>query len=174
MTNELRIIKTHQLDWVDTSKKIKPTAIVLHWWQVPTWLGDIKVLQCGLRLRKLSVQFAILKNGNIYQLVEDPTVFCHHARCANTSGIGIELQGLNAKDLDVQPAQFRALIELVTFLCHKYDIPTEFKFKNGRFYGISSHKTVDEYCNAKRLRKKKDVHDGYLKRVVETVSRQVK
>jgi N-acetyl-anhydromuramyl-L-alanine amidase AmpD len=174
MINEPNTITAKQLEWVDASKKIKPTAIVLHWWQVPTWLGGIKVLYLGLKRRKLSVQFAILKNGDIYQLVKDPTTYCHHARCANKSSIGIELQGLNAKDLDKQPDQFQAVVNLVTYLCSKYKIPTSFEFKNGRFYGISSHKVVDEYCHSKRLRKKKDLHDEYLQRVIEAVSIQLK
>ncbi len=170
MITEPYIIKTKQLEWVDASKMIKPTAIVLHWWQVPTWLGGIKLLYVRLKRRKLSVQFAVLKNGEIYQLVKDPAIYCHHARCANKSSIGIELQGFNAKDIDSQPNQFQATVDLVTFLCRKYKIRANFEFKNGRFYGIGSHKNVDEYCGSKRLRKKKDVHNEYLQRLVEAIT----
>jgi len=120
----------------------------------------------------LSVQFAVLKNGDIYQLVDDPTIYCKHARCANDSSIGIELQGFGAKDLDSQPEQFQAVVDLVTFLCDKYKIQTQFKVKENplRFYGISSHKVVDQYCQDKRLRKKIDIHDEYLQRVVKAIS----
>ena len=172
MVKEPTIIKTEQLAWVNSSNKIKPTAIVLHWWRVPTWLGGINYLIWGLRRRKLSVQFAVLKNGEIYQLVDDPTIYCRHAKCANESSIGIELQGFGAKDLARQLTQFQSTIKLVAYLCDKYKISVNFDIKNNplRFYGITSHKNVDQYCQIKRLLKKNDVNDEYLRRVILEIS----
>ena len=83
----MKDIKQTLLPWVDNTQRIEPTAIVLRWW------GGIKYAIWRLNRRELSVQFMILASGDTYQLVEDPTVLCHHARCANNSSIGIELQG---------------------------------------------------------------------------------
>jgi N-acetyl-anhydromuramyl-L-alanine amidase AmpD len=136
-------IQQKNLSWVDESQKIKPTAIVLHWWQVPSWFGGINYLIKGLKRWRTSVQFAITKDGKTYQLVSDPTILCHHARGANRSSLGIEIQGLNAKSLDRNIRQFEAVVELVKYLQDKYKIQTDFKVQEKpelRFYGVTSHK----------------------------------
>ena len=164
-------IKRTTLPWADNTQHILPTAIVLHWWGVPVWFGGMKYAIWRLKRRGLSVQFMILANGEIHQLVEDPTVLCHHARCANESSIGIELQGLGKKDLNKQQRQFKALIELVSNLVKLYEIPTQFSIvqqPNTRFYGIASHKWIDKYCRP-RLIKKRDVHDEYVNRVMDAL-----
>lgn len=161
------------LPWVDESQKITPTAIVLHWWQVPTWFGGIDYLIKSLKRWNTSVQFAVTKEGDIYQLVSDPTVLCRHARGANTSSIGIEIQGLNAKSLDKNKEQFKAVVSLVKYLQDKYNIQTEFEAQlkpSLEFYGITSHKQVDPYCGKRLLWHKRDVHDSYLKRVRRNIS----
>jgi hypothetical protein len=166
-------IYNKNLPWVDESQKIVPTSIVLHWWQVPSWFGGIDYLVKGLKRWKTSVQFAVTKEGHIYQLVPDPTVLCHHARGANKSSIGIEIQGLNARSLDKNKAQFEAVIDLVKYLQDKYDIQTGFKVKikpELRFYGVTSHKQVDPYCGKRLLWYKRDVHDAYLEKVKSRLS----
>lgn len=166
-------IEKRNLDWVDESKKIIPTAIVLHWWQVPIWFGGINYLIRGLKRWKTSVQFAVMKDGTIYQLVKDPTTLCHHARKANDSSIGIEIQGLGARSLDKNQKQFEAVVELVKHLKNTYNIQTDFEVKKSPkliFYGITSHKEVDPYCGKRLLWHKRDVHDGYLNRVRKVFS----
>ncbi len=161
------------LSWVDQSQRIVPTSIVLHWWQVPSWFGGIEYLIKGLKRWKTSVQFAVTKEGDIYQLVSDPTVLCHHARGANNSSIGIEIQGLNSKSLDRNNIQFEAVVDLVKHLQNKYNIQTEFRVQlkpTPIFYGVTSHKQVDPYCGKRLLWYKKDVHDEYLARVKNKLS----
>ena len=161
-------IEKRNLDWVDDSKKIIPTAIVLHWWQVPSWFGCINYLMKGLKRWNTSVQFAVTKDGKVHQLVNDPRILCHHARGANQSSIGIEIQGLNSRSLDKNNEQFKSVVELVKFLKEKYNIQTDFKVEESpklRFYGITSHKQVDPYCGKRLLWYKRDVHDSYLNRV---------
>ena len=111
--------------------------------------------------------------GEIFQLVTEPTVLCHHARCANNSSIGIELQGLGKHDLDKNTEQFESLVELVKTLTEKYKITPEFSVQKEpelRFYGIASHKQVDDYCCGHRLIKKRDVHQEYINRVAVAIS----
>lgn len=160
------------LPWVNQTKKIEPTAIVLHWWGVPRWFGGINYLVRALKRWKTSVQFAVTKDGKIYQFVTDPAVLCHHARAANKSSIGIEIQGLNSRSLDKNELQFEAIVELVKYLQNKYQIQTEFRVEQKpelRFYGVTSHKQVDPYCGKRLLWHKKDVHDEYLERVKDQI-----
>lgn len=157
-----------ELPWVDESIKIIPTAIVLHWWQVPDWFGGIDCLIKGLKRWNTSVQFAVTKNCEIYQLVKDPRTLCHHARAASNSSIGIEIQGRNSKSLDKNIDQFKAVLRLVKYLQKEYKIQTSFKVTNLpelRFFGVTSHKEVDPYCGKRLLRYKRDVHDEYLARI---------
>ncbi len=165
----------HILPWVDINKRIKPTAIVLHWWQAPIWFGGIRTLHFVLWLRKLSAQYTVLANGKVYQLVDSADIECHHARCANNSSIGIELQGYGAKDLDRHQKQFDSTAQLVAALCNQYKISPGFRVENKggyTFYGITSHKNIDEYCSSPG--RKKDVHDEYLQKIVDEVTPRLK
>ncbi|HSX14478.1 MAG TPA: peptidoglycan recognition family protein [Candidatus Saccharimonadales bacterium] len=167
-------IEKLSLPWVDSTKRIQPTAIVLHWWQVPTWFGGIKWFIFALKRKKLSVQFAVTKDGEVYQLTESPDVWCRHARCANNSSIGIEIQGLGRRDLDENQLQFQAVVGLVKELCRQFIIDPKFRVEQGentRFYGITSHKVVDKYCSGKRRLPKRDVHDEYVTRLIEALQR---
>ncbi len=131
----------------------------------------INHLAALLRRRGLSVQFAILSNGDIYQLSPASNTFCRHAKCANQSCIGIEIEGQDEHDLDANNLQFEAVVALVRWLAEKYHIKQEFRVDRGeekiRFYGITSHKQVDTHCpNANG---KVDVHDSYLERVLKAL-----
>lgn len=164
-------IKRHVLPWVDATNIIEPTCIVLHWWGEPINTKGIDHLVSLLRSRELSVQFAVLSNGDTYQLSPAPNTFCHHAKCANHSSIGIELEGQNEHDLDSNQLQFEAVVSLVIWLAEKYHIEHEFRVsgekEDVRFYGITSHKQVDTHCpNANG---KVDVHDSYLERVLKAL-----
>jgi len=166
-------IEKLNLPWIDQKEHIRPTAIVLHWWQVPSRLSSIRWFLSALKRKGLSVQFAVTKDGKIYQLVNSPDVKCAHARCANDSAIGIEIQGFGAKELDRQKEQFNAVAELVAKLCKDYKINPEFRVSNTSqqaiFYGVTSHKEVDKYCLARRFWPKRDVHDGYVQRIIESL-----
>lgn len=155
-------------DYFDPAKKIKPNAIVLHWWETPISDGGIDYFIELFAKRELSVQFVVMANGDIYQLTPAADSYGRHAKCANNSAIGIEIQGEGPQDLDSNQTQFENVVSLVKYLQDKFEIPTEFKVEgsdeNIRFYGITSHKNVDVYCpNASG---KKDVHDEYLARVI--------
>jgi N-acetylmuramoyl-L-alanine amidase len=159
------------LPWVDPDRTITPTAIVLHWWEEPIGRGDIELLEELWEERGLASQFAVLADGTIYQLTPHANSFGRHAKCANSSAIGIEIQGMGSDDLDGNTVQFQAVIALTRFLKQKFSIQTEFKVEGleqnetMRFYGVTSHRIVDIYCS--NASGKQDVHDEYLARVVE-------
>ncbi len=164
-------IKEHFLPWVDAEKKITPTAIVLHWWEEPINDQGVQYLADLLEPRGLAVQFAVLANGDIFQLTPTPDTYGRHAKCANDSAIGIEIEGMGAEDLDANEVQFGAVVALTRYLKEKYAIADEFHVDQDsdpmRFYGVTSHKNADVYCpNANG---KVDVHDEYLARVIEAV-----
>ena len=118
------------------------------------------------------MQFVVLKNGQVIQLVEDPTVYCHHVRCANKSSIGIEIQARGKIDLDKNDKQFLSVVNLVRHLVNKYNLQKNFEVKHQpalTFYGISSHKEVDKYCSRNRYIKKRDVHNDYVRKILELI-----
>lgn len=159
-------------NYFDPSRKIRPTAIVLHWWEEPISNGGIDYFIGLFAKRELSVQFVVMVNGDIYQMTPQADNYGRHAKCANESAIGIEIQGQGPQDLDSNQAQFEQVVRLVKYLQDEFDIQTAFKVEDSeediRFYGITSHKNVDAYCpNASG---KQDVHDEYLDRVVEAIS----
>ncbi len=169
------IIKTDGFpeSYFDKTRLITPTCIVLHWWEEPIDNFGINQLIDLLSKRRLSVQFGVLANAEIYQLTPHPNSFARHAKCANNSSIGIEIQGMGPKDLDSNQKQFSSVVELVRWLSSIYKIGPNFSVENTHnqesiiFHGIASHKLVDPFCaNANG---KKDVHDSYLKRVVGSV-----
>jgi len=161
-------IEKNALPWLDASHKITPTCIVLHWWNMPDNEPGIEALRSVLGSRELSVQFAILKNGAIYQLSPSEDTYCRHAKCANDSSIGIEIEGNSAEDLDNNDVQYQSVLALTRYLKIKYSIEDSFKVTDDnheiRFFGVSSHKQVDAYCADSSG--KDDVHDEYLHRVI--------
>jgi N-acetyl-anhydromuramyl-L-alanine amidase AmpD len=164
------IIK-HILPWVDPNRTITPTAIVLHWWEEPISRGDIELLEELWEERSLASHFAVLADGTIYQLTPHANSFGRHAKCANNSAIGIEIQGMGREDLDENAIQFQSVVALTRFLKREFSIQTEFKVEGleqdetMRFFGVTSHKIVDHYCS--NANGKQDVHDEYLARVIE-------
>jgi len=163
-------INEHIMPWIDPEKTIDPTAIVLHWWEEPISKGDIELLESLWSERQLASQFAVLTDGTIYQLTPHENSFSRHAKAANNSAIGIEIQGLGAEDLDSNAIQFDAVVSLTAYLKRKYDIADTFSVENEtdeeaiRFYGVTSHKNVDVYSS--NANGKTDVHDEYLARVI--------
>ena len=86
---------------------------MVHWWGVPTWFGGLNYCLWRLKRKGGSVQFIVLANGEVVQVVEDPATLCHHARCANESSSGVELQGLGKHALNKHQEQFKSLVELI-------------------------------------------------------------
>lgn len=168
----MREIKQYILPWIDAEKVITPTAVVLHWWEEPIAKGDIEFLSSLWEDRGLASQFAVLADGTIYQLTPHENSYSRHAKCANNSAIGIEIQGMGAEDLDANLVQFEAVSWLAEYLKQKYAIEDAFRVEHEgdeehiRFYGITSHKNVDVYCS--NANGKLDVHDEYLARVIES------
>lgn len=166
-------IEQHILPWIDAEKTIIPTAIVLHWWEEPIEKGNIEFLESLWVERQLASQFAVLADGTIYQLTPHENSFSRHAKDANDSAIGIEIQGLGAEDLNSNSIQFNAVVSLVTYLKDKFAIEDSFRIEQKssdeamRFYGVTSHKNVDIYCS--NPNGKTDVHDEYLARVINQV-----
>ncbi len=160
-------IKPYILPWVYATKKIVPTCIVLHWWGEPINDQGVTHLAGLLENRQLSVQYAVLANGEIYKLAPSPDTFCRHAKCANESAIGIEIEGYNEVDLDANELQFSAVVRLVKELQTRFMIPVDFRAEladtNARFFGVTSHKQVDTYCE--NGTGKNDVHDKYTERI---------
>ena len=160
-------IKKNILPGIDGNNIIKPTAIILHWWGEESGTEGIEWLCRTLQTRQLSVQFAVLKDGQIYQLSPTADTYCRHAKCANSSSIGIEIEGKNAADLDANEVQFKSVLKLVQFLKKQYSISSRFAVVKERdclrFFGIASHKQVDGYCPD--ASGKIDVHDEYVSRV---------
>jgi hypothetical protein len=162
--------------WVDQSKLITPTAIVLHYWQEPIEAGDLERLEelwAPPRFETgLSSQFVVLAKPEVYQCVEAPNVWCRHAKEANNSAIGIEIQGSGPKDLDGNQEQFEQVVELVRYLKDLYAIEDDFRVTglgtpDIRFYGLATHQMVDAFCLARNG--KVDVHLEYLIRVQEAL-----
>lgn len=167
-------IQKHVLPWINPEATINPTAIVLHWWEEPIEKGDIELLESLWEERGLASQFAVLADGSTYQLTPHENSFSRHAKDANNSAIGIEIQGMGAEDLDENVVQFQAVVALTKYLKQTYAISDTFHVEGDiehntlRFYGVTSHKNVDVYCA--QPNGKSDVHDEYLARVIEAVA----
>lgn len=159
------------LPWVDNKKRVKPTAIVLHWWG-PFWPLGMKWFLFVMRKKDVSVQFAVMKDGLVYQFVKSADVLCHHARCANQTSIGIEIQGWGSRNLSKNNNQFTQVVALINKLRKDYNIESSFYIKKSNqleFFGVTSHKVIDTYCYPKRFFKKRDVSDEYLSIVLKAI-----
>lgn len=160
-------ITPHYLSWLDGSQKIQPTCIVLHWWGERINDQGVDYLVRILERRQLSVQYAVGVTGEVYQLAPTPDTFCRHAKCANHSAIGIEIEGFDEHDLDANELQFHAVVALVRYLAQTFAMELDFRVEGEgtdmRFFGLASHKQVDEYCED--ANSKDDVHDEYVERV---------
>jgi len=98
---------------------------------------------------------------------------CQHAKCANASAIGIEIEGNDERDLDHNEKQFQSVVALVHYLKETFHIADTFTMEQigstQLFYGITSHKQVDKLCQ--NGSGKIDVHDQYVERVLTHVKR---
>lgn len=178
-----------QKDWAD--RKIKPTAIILHWWgyengsNIDTFAKSLHGVRTKFDPRanskaqaeemaragtsgRLAVQVAVGKNGVAYQLTPTLDTFARHAKCANQWAVGVEIEG-DGPSIINNKAQRAKVIAVVKELQAKFDIPTKGVVaadgKSGS--GVLSHKQVDvEGCrwpNGDTMAEgKPDVDDNYL------------
>ena len=166
---------------MSTTGKIRPTAIVLHWWSnnAPDNTG-IQSLVNGLRgndscgAAGCTVQLGILRDGKTYQLTNSLNSRAIHAVCANDYAIGIEMEGgpdnFGADGPEKRPEQFKAAVATVKYLMEKYNIPLESSIQNpssGGAKGVVSHKQIDAKCPDGSG--KDDVDDAYLEKVKQAL-----
>lgn len=168
-------LEIHQstLPYVDPARKIAPTGIVLHWWGewdgMPSEDQGVKTLVDVLSARQMSVQYGVLRNGDIHLLTPTDDTWARHAKDANDSTIGIEIEGRNAEELDNNQAQYLSVIALAKKLKADHPIADDFSVEQLpeggiRVHGVTSHKQIDLFCASPNG--KEDVHDAYLARVV--------
>lgn len=176
---------------IPSSTRIRPTAIVLHWWAsvsdsnidalISTLRGQISYydptitraqydenMRRGVGGHELGVQFGVTQDGRAYQLTPWPDSYAAHAACANRWAIGIEIEGRGASDLASHPAQKEAVVRLVRALMRRYSIPVDGPLDPAGNWGVGvhSHKEVDARCRfadgTPSGGGKIDVDDAYL------------
>ena len=185
-----------QQDWDAKGETIKPTAVVLHWWDgwgggsnIDRLVKDANANKTDYDPKKKStekhpivghvtVQFGITGDGKAYQLTPQPNTFARHAKCANWWAVGIEIEGFGPDHdhyIGDNAVQFNAVVAAVKELMAKFGIKAESVVaedgRSGR--GVLSHKQVDAKCkwadNKPAGSGKVDVDDDYLKRVIKAV-----
>lgn len=189
------IIQQH-IAW-KTDETIKPTAILLHWTaaynggpdaikafvtgaegNMSTYNPDLKSTDPHPKVGHVTVQVAVMGNGNAYQLLPELNSFARHAKCANQWAIGIEIEGWNpghAHYIGNNKKQYETVVKVVRELMAKYKIKAESVVaedgKSGR--GIVSHAQVDKKCKwadgVYAGSGKTDVDQKYLDRVLADV-----
>lgn len=150
--------------------KIKPTGITLHWWGGRSNGQGIDNLANTLRSRNLSVQLGITAEGEVYQMTKNLTDLTSHAIGANSSTIGIEIEGLpedfGKEGIEKYPEKFEAVVATVQYLMDKYDIPATGAPTCGAVKGVHPHSA---YNNCAGAVGKDDVDDYYFKEVLKRV-----
>lgn len=190
------LIQHVQSAWGEKGRTIKPTAIVLHWWDDWGNGADINRLVKDLNsnttnynpklkstdghpsVGHTTVQIGVLGNGKAYQLTPKLNTFARHAKCANDWAIGIEIEGFGPGHkhyIGDNKAQFNKVVAVVKYLMDLYNIKAvSVAASDGRSgQGIVSHKMVDKQCkwadDAYAGSGKVDVDDAYLRRVLQAV-----
>ncbi len=190
------LVQHVQSDWDADGRKIKPTAIVLHWWagwengknidrlvkdaenNKSTYNPDAKSTDEHPVVGHVTVQVGVTGDGKAYQLTPTLDTFARHAKCANTWAIGVEIEGDGPGSdhyVGDNEKQFKGVVAVVKELMAKYNIKPESVVaddgRSGR--GVVSHKQVDAKCkwadNKPAGSGKTDVDDKYLKRVLKAV-----
>lgn len=177
------------------NKKIKPTAVLLHWWgndgsggidglvnglnSVPTTFDpSLKSTDKHPENGHTSVQVGVDLNGKAYQLTPTLDTFARHGTCANDWTVGVEIAGSkpgSGSYIGDNEKQFKGVVAVVRELMATYDIPAKSVVgPNARSgSGIVSHHTVDAKCTWKDGVRfgsgKTDVGQEYLDRVLAAV-----
>ena len=153
---------------------ITPKGITLHWWG-GNGSGGIEPLVSALRGNTTcgaggcSVQLGITKEGGVYQMTRNLTDLAYHAKGANTTTIGIEIEGgpadFGATGIQKYPQKFEAVVATVKMLIEKYSIPIDGSAQCGNVSGIHPHKAY----NACAGQTKTDIDDVYFNEVINRV-----
>lgn len=159
--------------------KINPKGITLHWWGTEGDRRGIEGLVSDLSGNPAchggcSVQVGITHDGKVYQLTKNLTDLTYHATGANTTTIGIEIQGGPAdfgKDgIEKYPKKFEAVVATVQFLKDKYDIPLRGSVVCGNVSGIHPHKAYNRCRDGNgSTQNKTDIDDYYYRKVMERI-----
>jgi len=152
---------------------ITPKAITLHWWGGNG--NGIDSLASALRGNNTcgsggcSVQIGITKEGEVYQMTRNLTDLTYHAKGANSTSIGIEIEGGPAdfgKDgIAKYPKKFEAVVATVKYLMKKYNIPADGSVVCNSPTGVHPHKAF-EVCARQG---KTDIDDYYYNEVMKRV-----
>lgn len=160
----------------DESKKLDPKGVTLHWWSFDSG-GDIEGLREALAGNKscgdqgCAVQYAVTKDGSIYRMMESPTEYASHAKGANNTTFGIEIEG-KAKDFEIygpnfNRAKFEAVVSLTRELVNDFDLPIKGEAKCQDVSGIHGHHEYNHCGDGKGT--KTDVGDEYTAAVINAV-----
>lgn len=154
--------------------KVKPKGITLHWWG-NNGSGGIDSLSSYLKSNKscgaggCSVQLGITKEGEVYQMTKDLLDLTYHAKGANSTTIGIEIEGgpkdFGKEGIEKYPKKYIAVVATVKMLMEKYDIPIEGAISCDNISGIHSHKDLASCGNVGKI----DIDDYYFNQVIKDV-----
>jgi hypothetical protein len=179
---------------ISSDHVIRPTAIILHWWGAVAnsdiyslidslngqtgyyepWLTKSQYLYNeanGIDGHHLGVQFAVTRDGRMWQLTPYANSYAAHAACGNGWAVGIEIEGRGPADLHSDPTQFASVVRLTGELMKMFGIPLDGPIAaNGLSgTGVHSHKQVDLHCyfadGSFAGVGKVDVDDAYLAEV---------
>lgn len=154
---------------------IDPKGITLHWWSGRSNGNGINALVDALRTNPscsggCSVPLGITADGKVYQLTNKLTDLTHHAIGANSTTIGIEIEGMpedfGREGIKKYPEKFEAVVKTVKYLMDKYDIPAEGQVNCGNVSGVHPHKAYNKCPGAIE---KDDIDDYYFNEVMKRV-----
>lgn len=148
--------------------EIEPKGIVLHWWS-KQYNEGIKGLTDIFKKNGLSVQVGITSDGQVYQLTDKLTTKTSHASGANSTTIGIEIEGgpneFGKEGIEEYPEKFEAVVQTVKYLTKKYNIPLEKNVSCNDVSGVIQHKELNK-CSSTQ---KQDIDDYYYNEVMKRV-----
>lgn len=130
------------------SRQIEPQAIVLHWWgyrgkQGVTSLRDGLAVNSACGDSGCSVQYGVLRNGKIIRMMESATEIAYHARGANPTSFGIEIEGtpkdFKMDDKHFNRRQFSAVVALSAELVQDFGLQIDGPATCNSPVGIHGH-----------------------------------
>ncbi|MHB2015569.1 MAG: N-acetylmuramoyl-L-alanine amidase [Candidatus Xenobia bacterium] len=107
----------------DPELTLHPTAIVMHFTEIPTLQATWRSFARGGKAGHLSSHFIIDRDGTVY-LTLPTNRRCRGAYGVNHVAISIEMVGRNEASLLHDPKLMEASFKLVEVLCRRYGIPS--------------------------------------------------
>ncbi|MCA9328092.1 N-acetylmuramoyl-L-alanine amidase, partial [Candidatus Saccharibacteria bacterium] len=130
------------------NRQIDPQGITLHWWGYRGKHG-VKSLRDGLAINSAcgdtgcSVQYAVLRNGKIIRMMASATEFAYHARGANPTSFGIEIEGtpndFKMDEKHFNRRQFSAVVALSAELVQDFHLQIDGPATCNSPVGIHGH-----------------------------------